>query len=470
MLRNPVETQVSSTAFIQNECAKFSSSSSESKTIEPHADVKKYDVVIVGAGLGGLTATYEAAKAGKTVLVIESRHVRYAAIRPQLIFLDPQNMQYLRTLPKPSDDNKTADKILFPTLNTPGHFSIKNIQRFLLSRIDRKYCTFRYESVVSEINLNEGYLIAVDVNDVTRQEKVSFANLVLADGAKHQTANLLKPHIEYQPVASRPEKKHVMGYFTVKSKNGEPIRNPMNFLAGVIHENNCGLIYYESKLIENDNQSSLKICIVMNVSDQQFEQYQANKELGIKFLKHCITGVFDEADWEVSMTNSVKSGNEKDKLKYAAFTLDFIEANKSAFEVNGHTVILIGDTRRTPDFYQGHGGNDAMLDGQQAAKIVKKELSIQTYNTFTRERSKSIGNQTLFSQPILKVFKEETLQKFTVAAFEDDIVTTAAIPRSPVIDLSLFLDSSEEEANLFSDNIKDEAPLKQAGDLQVLRN
>ncbi len=451
--RKQVETQVSSTAFIKNNCDKISSAS-----LEPQSEFKKYDVVIVGAGLGGLTAAYEAAKACKTVLVIESRPEQYAAIRPQLIFLDPQNMQYLRSLPCP-DDNITADKILLPPLNNPGHVSIKDIQHYLLRRIDRKYCTFRYESMVSEINLNEGYLLTANVNDSTRKEKVCFTNLVLADGAKHQTANLLKPHIEYHPVAYRPEKKHVMGYFTIESKNGEPIKNPINFLAGVIHKNNCGLIYHQSKLTENDDQTKLKVCIVMNVSDEQFEQFKKSKDVGIKFLKHCIAGVFEETEWEISMTKSTKSGNEKDKLKYAAFELDFIEANKSAFEVNGHTVILVGDTRRTPDFYQGHGGNDAIFDGQQVMRIITQELSVQKYNDSSRARSMSIANQTLASQPILKVLKEETLQKFTVTSFEDNgVTTTAAMPLSTVIDLSLF-----------STSINDEASVLCAGKLQTLR-
>lgn len=242
---------------------------------------------------------------------------------------------------------------------------------------------------------------------------VYFENLVLADGAKHQTANLLKPHISYLPAQGRPELKHVLGYFSIESKDGSP--NPITArIAAVFHKNNSGLIYHEAIISDNKNSRTLKICIVMNLSDQQFEQFKSDKESGIEFLRHCVAGVFKDEHWKISMTKSVKSGSEKDKLKYTAFMLDFMEANVSAFKHNGYTVALVGDTKRSPDFYLGHGGNDAITDGQRAARLINKEVDVNKYNEDSKNRSEYISVKTFCSQPIFEALKVSAAQKFII--------------------------------------------------------
>jgi 2-polyprenyl-6-methoxyphenol hydroxylase-like FAD-dependent oxidoreductase len=239
--------------------------SSDAHFLESAREVKKYDAVIVGAGLAGLTTAVEASRAGKAVLVIESRQERYAAIRPQIIYLHSTTLDYLISLNEGKANLDSADANLLNRLDEVGHFSIKDIQRYLLRCIDRRYCTIRYESVVAEINLDEGSLKAVNVNDPLQQEEIKFDNLILADGVKHPTARLLKSHIEYQSVAERPEKKHIMGYFTVTSKDGTSIENPIgHLLAPVVHNNRCGLIYHEREVKGIGEQNKLKVYIVMH--------------------------------------------------------------------------------------------------------------------------------------------------------------------------------------------------------------
>jgi hypothetical protein len=115
----------------------------------PLLTTKKYDVVIVGAGLGGLTAAVEASLAGKTVLVIESRQERYSAIRPQLIYLQDGIIDYLATLNKRSKDKITAqDLLMFSSSSMLEHVGIKDIQRFLKRKSDNELCSFQYESKV----------------------------------------------------------------------------------------------------------------------------------------------------------------------------------------------------------------------------------------------------------------------------------------------------------------------------------
>lgn len=386
-------------------------------------ELKKYDAVIVGAGLAGLTAAVEASRAGKTVLVIESRQERYAAIRPQIIYLHSMTLDYLIKLNENKANLDSADAKLLNRLDEIGHFSIKDIQRYLLRCIDRRYCAIRYESVVAGINLDEGSLVAANVNDPLQQVEIKFDNLILADGAKHPTARLLESHIEYKSVADRPEKKHIMGYFTVTSKDGASIENPIKgLLAPVMHNNRCGLIYHEREVKEVGKQNKLKVFIVMHVSNEQYRKYKSNKELGIKFLRHCVDAVFEGVECEITISKSVKCEVEKDKLKSVVFKLNFIEAKKTAFEHHGHNVILVGDARRGPDFYQGHGGNDAISDGRDAAMIVRKKSEIGDYQSERLSRSKQVADRTIETRLTIFHFTAGGRNPaFIVPAFDDNV-------------------------------------------------
>lgn len=148
--QNISKNEVPPSASIINEDDKNISSPEEQPS-----KVKKYDVVIVGAGLGGLTTAVEATKAGKSVLIIECRQEQYVAIRPQLIFLFNQTVSYLKSL-RPDELIEPSDINLLKRLAGLEHCSIKDIQRYLLRRIDWNYCTIRYESEVSSVNLDEG--------------------------------------------------------------------------------------------------------------------------------------------------------------------------------------------------------------------------------------------------------------------------------------------------------------------------
>lgn len=381
---------------------------------------KKYDVVIVGAGIAGLTAAVEASLAGKTVLLIESREERVAAIRPQLIYLQLENTAYLGSLNARSSNAITAqDILLFEDNPLIEHYGIKDIQRFLKRKIDNKFCSFKYESKVAEIDLDQGSLLVAKKNDQLQQERIEFEYLVLADGAKHQTADLLSPHIGYQPIPDRPEKKHIAANFIVEAKDDDldNLTYP-NALAVLSHDNYCGYLYYENAI----NRQRRKVGIVMHVSDQQFEKYKVDPESGIAFLKHCVASAYAPAFWNISMPKSKKYGIEKDRLKYAAFSLEFAETMKPAFRYKGKKVILVGDSRRNADFYLGHGGNDAIRDGKLAGRVIKKEISIGSFSRRCYERSKEISNDTINFQPILDHYlrTKEKYAKYRVDHYDAD--------------------------------------------------
>lgn len=372
---------------------------------ETHAEIKEYDAVIVGAGLAGLTTAVELSKAGKSILLIEYRDEKNSAIRPQLIWLTFHTVNnYLKDLYNPykSEKNK-EDEEFFKKLkmHKAAHYGIKDIQRFLKRQIDPRFCTFLYESTVLAVHIEEGSLVLAHVSHPLRQQKVKFKNLVLADGAKQHTSGLLKEYIQYQPVQDRPEKKHIMACFTAESKDKSFINLPYHKPTGlVVHRTYYGIIYVEEASLIKNNFTKMKICMTMHVPDELFQAFERDRESGIQYLKRCVASVFNEKDYAIYMTQSKKSGQQKDNLKYAAFRLNFEEANQAAFEINGNKVILVGERRRNSDFYQAHGGNDAIRDGRLASSLVMGKYPLKNYNTSLQERSKEVSEKTKKYQPI----------------------------------------------------------------------
>lgn len=372
-------------------------------TQDEQHELKKYDVVIVGAGLGGLTAAVEASIAGKSVLVIESRQEKFSAIRPQLIFLKLEIKRYLlwQYVASGKDFEDKGPNIVGGNKFYSRHFSIKDIQHALLRMIGDS-CQFQYEAMVSEIDLDDGLLQVSSLTNPSLHEKIKFENLVIADGAKRRTANLLQPQIKYQPVADRPEKKHVMAYFTVEAKGELPDcylkPEPLVMLK---HENSVGYFYYDDGNEKIESKREFKVCVVMNATDEQYDIYKSNEALGVKYLKHCVASVFPSEFWSIEKTASKKIGLEKDRLKYAAFELDFVEVSTPAFERNSNKIFFVGDARRSPDFYLGHGGNDAILDGKFTGDVIRGEKTIDQYNDDCIKRSKATSLETKSFQPIM---------------------------------------------------------------------
>lgn len=378
----------------------------------------KEHTVIVGGGLAGLTAAVEASNAGKKVLVIESREELNSAIRPQFIFLNEDTIKYLRFLKGKKntgaspDDEQFIQKLQF--LNGE-HFGIKDIQRFLKSRINPKFCTFLYDSKISEINIEKGFLITSNPDD---KYKIKFHHIILADGASSETSQLLKEHIQYRPVQGRPEIKHAMAYLTV-TLPADRLENPMDKAIAYLADGDYyGLIYHERSTLPKDDPTKVKICVVMHVSSERFLEFSLNREAMIDYLKHCAKSVFGE-DAVISMPESQKSGLAKDRLKACVFKLDFQEATTSALRVNDHLVVLAGDTKRSPDFYQGHGGNDAIKDGRLAVKLIIHDIHLEEYKKYSSDSSKNVSRITKQIQPISEYAQENSeLAIFSVSPFE----------------------------------------------------
>lgn len=406
------------------------------------SQLKNYDVVIVGAGIGGLTAAVEATRVGKKVLIIEKRSKALTAIRPQLLFLYPEVVYYLNKLSHDSSDNQFIADMKKKTSNGSDHFSIKHIQRFLMHHINNDLCDFHYESQVSEINFAEDYLVVASSHDLSQHEKIKFGDLILADGIKHGTANLLRDQLEFSEkyIAQREEKKHVMGYFILNAKfpdkkNEFPMQNPIEV---VIHDGRVGFMYYDYFSLKQHDFNKVKLCVVMNLKDEQYEAIRVDDQLGGRFLKHCVETVFSPTDWDIRVTKSKKSGQEKDKLKYATFQLELFGAKQAAFESNGHMVALVGDTRRGPDFYQGHGGNDAITDGQKAGCLINRTVSLSDYNQHCEQRSKSVSSQTSQSTPAISKVINMMKPPMVIATFPEFAKEVEVLPRPGVNQFQLF--------------------------------
>ncbi len=377
--------------------------------------ISHYDAVVVGAGLAGLKTADDLCQEGKNVLVIELRAKKSFAIRPQLIFVAPETVGYL-------DSHGTA--------NIPKkqlHIGIKNLQRLLIGQINQKFCTFLYESKVSEINVNEGSLLVINVHNPAQQEKIFFKSLAITDGGHQTTAKLLEPYFTYHPLQDRPQKYHVMAYLTVTPKKTKSMIVPAWALGSIVHDDRYGLIYHASTQNEVEK---IKFSVVMHISENVAKKFETDRLAGVEYLKECLATVFNQEDYVISIPKSKKSGVEKDKLKYSVFCLTFMGANIPAVLINGRLYALGGDALRNADFYQGHGGNDAIFYGLQIALLFNGHITLDDFNKICTIRSEQVSRGTLQSQSVGSDFGKIVVGRLQQASFEKATPMGETSPRN----------------------------------------
>lgn len=367
-----------------------------------------YDAIIIGAGLGGLTAAVEASHRRKKVLVVEFRDEEYSTLRPQIISVDSPRKKILERFQARGLEPNFKDNKFIQNLQNP-HIAIKDIQRYLKRRCEETFCTFLYNHQVSIIKWDTGELVISNRSNDSIKLALKFKDLILADGAKHNTADLLNEFIRYDPLPGRPEKHHVTAFFTVKPKNNFPTIKPMEVpLELIIEGERCGYIYYEKLDFKK-----LKVNIVMNLTETLTNYFKSNRELGIEYLTHCVASVFKKEDFEVYISTSKKSlgAREKDMLKYATFVLDFITANTPGFKYKSHNVVLLGDCERTPDFYLGIGANYAIDSGLSAGQMIGNTILLEEFINGRKKFAKKIDEMTQIST--LANIKKNMPQKYT---------------------------------------------------------
>lgn len=338
---------------------------------------KKYDAVIVGAGIAGLITAVEASRAGKNILVIEKRKEKLSAIRSQLVYIPYRD--YLIKLCGSDANMSVEDKKFIESIEGGGRtfVALKDTQRYLKQRIDNRYCTFSYESIVSAVNLEKGQLVISHALDASQQKKTNFDYLIIADGSHHSTGKLLSPDIQYQAGEAKSENPHIMAYLTIKSKDGTPVeipihRNPMPVLYG----DYFGYIVFENKTIDTNK---VKADIILPLSSELAKKFRLNEERAMDFAYHCMSSVFDGEKHDIFITKSRKSGAEKDKLKCLVFNLDAENANVAAIEKNGNIAALVGDAYMTAG-YAGYGTTHAISGGQAASSLIQGQMSVAEYN------------------------------------------------------------------------------------------
>lgn len=217
-------------------------------------DKEEFDVVVSGAGPGGLAAALEAVYAGKRVAILSDRDIELetedsveagmAFSRGQPIHLDASvRYRLLNLFPRDFLENpKKEDQEFLHLLQTDITIGIRHVERFLYRRLQEANATNPDNPKVAFFNQKEIKLLDMTkgeiwINDASAKKEtkprqcLGFKTIIAADGAKHHAVNKLneKYHnqrdypIQYHKVAGPDHPYHAAFALNVKRKDGQPI-------------------------------------------------------------------------------------------------------------------------------------------------------------------------------------------------------------------------------------------------------
>jgi flavin-dependent dehydrogenase len=362
-------------------------------TTQFQPSIEEYDVVVSGAGPAGLALAYEAISQGKKTLILEAREEKYAAIRPQLVFLQNDTRDYLKELYlKAVEEGKPdlEDKRFYEKLADPiEHVAIKDIQRFLTNRIkESKNSTFSYQSKIETVNMDKGLL------SVARDEKKSiihFKHLAGADGLSHYTADKVGESgypIKFKKTFESKSQYFASAYYSVRKRNGDSIPLPQTPLNGFkVQDKYLGFVYYNRHSHAKSDKQQLKLYVTTAITKDDYEKYEKDKKAVLKDLITHAELVFPKADYNVQPvkpSKEDKAGLVKDNLKFQIFSRIFYEASTPSIQVGEQNFMLLGDAYLSPDFYQGSGTNFALMQAKKAGELLAGKITLEYYNSFCK--------------------------------------------------------------------------------------
>lgn len=221
-----------------------------------------YDLLIVGMGPVGLAAAYEAAKNKKKILIIEKRPEATAAIRPQVIVLEPIRKKQLMDMIGQGEILDDSDIAFLDSLGTSAEIKLSTVQRFILNRIKNQSTSQNIAPVdmLYETTLQEGTDLRNGLAKLSTngQEKIiHFNHLVAADGASSPTLELINPTLTEQEKIERKtsvdmqhleETYHLGAYIKISLKNGQELELPEKEFVSSFLENKYGDEVIENQL------------------------------------------------------------------------------------------------------------------------------------------------------------------------------------------------------------------------------
>lgn len=194
-----------------------------------------YDMVIVGMGPAGLAAALNAARSGKTVMLLEKRAEKDVALRPQMIVLDTEVKLSLLKMIQENETLNVDDIKFLDTLSQSNEVKVGTVQKFLLNRIKNiqpavKMC---YGTSLETVDMNQGQ---AQIKQGSTSTQVNFKCLVAADGVKSDTFELVKKELpsrtieKYTPFLMEKAKNtyHLGVYVKLSRADGKPITLPKN--------------------------------------------------------------------------------------------------------------------------------------------------------------------------------------------------------------------------------------------------
>ncbi len=332
------------------------------------------DVAVIGLGPGGLAAAPEAAATGKQVLAFTDR-TQY--IRGQRLVLTPETDMYLRDL---IDENDPLDHPFLDKLDSEYTMQTKDIERFLFRKCSHfpniTIVTINKENPVTQIGTGE--MQTANFIQLQNKEKFYCRNILAADGAKHVAASILNASlnagIEYT-MAPLQERYKYHGVVQLRLKPGEKAGQPetenQTFKARLAHAKQGWKEPYfpNSYIFTNKNEN--KFYFAGEIPKIIFDAPQETRGKLLKkwacdeiFRKYGVSE--DQLEYHTS-----KKSPEKDRLQALVFEMNIIASNKATYQLANGMFALIGDARRTPNYFVAHGLNDAIAGGIAFASALK---------------------------------------------------------------------------------------------------
>lgn len=411
-------------------------------------------------GPGGLASAWEAAQAGRNVLIISNRADDF--VRVQRVLLTPENKEYLASMLRKEHAGKQKqidplDIKFAKELVNNVTIAIKDIERYIRRRLDNLpggRVSYQFESELSEINLKKGECtiqalrpntkpkieeIGGETKEDSKPRVVSFDVLIGADGARHHAADVVNnqyqsPVIKYSQIESPEHPYHCSCYLTLERKDGKEIMLPKNkFLTfrmtipgdGEEKEQNMScFIVFDLNSYQNNKGKKVKFGfsgevpkeLVDDIKNRNDSEKAAEKVLNyirVVLEKRFAESHINNEDLVVNFVKtSQKHGAQKDNLKFQIFQMNLQEANKVVLEEEGNRFILVGDAYRQPNYQFGHGVNHALEHAQLVKKLISGEISLDDYSEECQKLSASITDQTSFFKKLPVQEQNEMLREF----------------------------------------------------------
>lgn len=403
------------------------------------------ELAIVGLGPGGLAAALEAAKLGKSVLAFTDRD---SYTRSQRVNLNMDTEAFLKNH---TNDKDPLDIEFWKKLDRERSVQIKDVERFLYRKLTQ-YPNVQVVTLKKPTNINR-----VERSPLNTSNQIQLSNgqsyfchhLLASDGAKHQIANLVSQHfdtnINYQatPLQER-HRYHAAVQLSLNKKSILPSwTSPMGFIKKMLAYVKLGWSEsYKPKFYVLANQDKSKFSFAGEIPEAIYREPDPDKKKQqLKaWASIAIQEQFGINPDHLSFRDSKKSP-AKNNFQATAFEMELQTSNTPIIELNNGVFAQTGDARRTPNYFLGHGLNDAIQGGYAFAQAIKKDgFDIDSYVDEIEKIDRHITREMESTERGSATIKTQAPTQFTAAIdalithlARDPLKNGQAIPRLMMI-------------------------------------